>query len=119
VNVTPIEQLRSSTGEVDRACGLLAAADPEALDGCSAVLAAAARGIEALQPDLRGLAADPEALAEAWRLQRSVRCAGTLLANAAAYHREWQGLVAVRTAGYGPGGRPGEPPRTGSLCVRG
>jgi hypothetical protein len=119
VNVTPLEQLRSSTAEVDRVCVLLAAPDPEALDGCSAVLAAAARGIEELQPCLGGLAADPEALAEAWRLQRTVRRAGTLLVNAAAYHRHWQDLVAVRTAGYGPGGRPGEPPRTGSLCMRG
>jgi hypothetical protein len=119
VNVTPLEQLRSATAEVDRVCGLLAAPDPEALDGCSDVLAVAVRGLEALQPSLRGLAADPEALAEAWRLQRTVRRAGTLLANAAAYHREWRNLVAVRAAGYGPGGRPGEPPRTGSLCMRG
>ena len=117
--MTPLEQLRSSTAEVDRVCGLLAAPNPEALDGCSAVLAAAAHRIEALQPCLLSLAGDAEALAEAGRLRWAVCRAGKLVANAADYHRQWQDLVAVRTAGYGPGGRPGEPPRTGSLCMRG
>ena len=117
--MTPLEQLRSSTAEVDAACRLLAAPVPDALDSCSAVLEAAALRLEAVQPCLRGLAADPEALAEAWRLQRSVRRAGALLTNAAAYHRNWQDLAAVRTAGYGPDGRPGESPRTGGLSIRG
>lgn len=117
--MTPLEELRSSTAEIDSVCGLLAAPSPDALDGCSAVLEAAARRLEALQPCLSGFAADAEALAEAWHLQRTVRRAGVLLANAAAYHRNWQDLLAVRTAGYGPDGRPGEPSRTGSLCMRG
>jgi hypothetical protein len=117
--VTPLEELRSSAAEVEAACGMLAAPDPEALDSCSAVLEEAARRLEALQPCLTGLTADPEALAEAWRLQRTVRRAGVLLANAAAYHQNWQDLIAVRTSGYGPGGRPGEPSRGGSLCMRG
>jgi hypothetical protein len=117
--VTPLEELRSSIAEVDNVCERLAAPAPDALDCCTAVLEAAVRRLEALQPCLRSLAANPEALAEAWRLQRTVRRAGVLLASAESYHRNWQDLVAVRTAGYGPGGRPGEPPRSGGLCMRG
>jgi hypothetical protein len=117
--MTPAEQLRSSSAEVERACTLLMAPAPESLDDCSIVLQAAAQRLQPLRPALHEARGDPDALAEAWRLQRNVRRAGVLLANAAAYHARWNELVGVKTVGYGPGGQAAETPRTGRLCVRG
>jgi hypothetical protein len=117
--MTAAEQLRSSSDEVERACALLAAPTPDALDGCSGLLEAAAHGLAALGPALHGARGDPEMLVEAWRLQRNVRRAGVLLANASAYHTRWNELLGVKTAGYRPGGEAAETPRTGRLCLRG
>ena len=117
--MTPVKQLRSSCGEVERVCDLLLGPTPDALDDCSTVLEVAARSLAALRPSLHDSRGDAEALAEAWRLQRTVRRAGALLANAAAYHQQWQALVGVMTAGYGPGGHPAEAVQSGRLSLRG
>src|SRR3954470_24776649 len=113
------EQLRDSNAQVERACALLMAPAPEALDDCSGVLEAAAQQLQALRPALHDARGDPETLAEAWRLQRNVRRAGVLLANASAYHTRWNELVGVQTAGYRPGGGAAESPRTGRVSLRG
>jgi hypothetical protein len=117
--MTAAEQLRCSSAEVERACALLMAPAPEALDDCSGVLEAAAEQLRALRPALHDSRGDPEALAEAWRLQRNVRRAGVLLANASAYHARWNELLGVKTAGYRFGGGAAESPRAGRLCLRG
>jgi hypothetical protein len=117
--MTALEHLRAAAAQASCACGLLESTTAEALDGCSTALEAAECSLEALHPALPGLAGDPDALAEAWSLRRTVRRAAALLANAAAYHRDWQELVGVMTAGYGPGGRPGESPPSGRICLRG
>jgi len=117
--MTLLDQLRSCTGQAGVAGKLLEMPAPDALDGCSTALEAAAGRLAALQSSLPGLAGNPEALAEAWRLRRTVRRAAALLGNAASYHREWQELVGVMTAGYGPGGQPAESPRSGRVCLRG
>ena len=114
-----MEQLRYSSAEVERACVLLMAATPDALDGCSGVLQAAAEQLQALRPALREARGDAETLAEAWRLQRNVRRAGALLTNASEYHIRWNDLLGVKTAGYRPGGQAAETPRAARLCVRG
>jgi hypothetical protein len=117
--MTAAEQLRESNGQLERACALLIAPAPDSLDDCSGVLEAAARQLQAFRPALHDARGDPETLAEAWRLQRNVRRAGVLLANASAYHTRWNELVGVQTAGYRPGGGAAESPRTGRLCLRG
>jgi hypothetical protein len=117
--MTGAEQLRAIDGEARKACALLETPTPEALDDCSTVLAAAAGALRALEPGLRGLARDPQTLAEARGLQRTVRRAAALLAEAHAYHRRWHELLGVRTAGYGPGGQPGASPPPGRLCLKG
>ena len=113
------QELRESSAQVERACALLLAPAPEALDGCSGILEAAAEQLQALRPALQDARGDPETLAEAWRLQRNVRRAGILLANASAYHARWNELLGVKTAGYRPDGGAAESPRTGRLCLRG
>jgi hypothetical protein len=115
----PVDQIRSCCGDVERACAALLTPEADSLDDCSAVLAGAAQTLTELRPSLHGARGDPEALAEAWRLQRTVRRASALLESAAAYHAGWTELLGVQTAGYGPGGRPGETPRHGGLCLKG
>ena len=117
--MTAAEQLRCSSAEVERACALLLAPTPDALDGCSGILEAATHRLQALRPALHEAHGDPEVLAEAWSLQRNVRRAGVLLANASAYHARWSELLGVKTAGYRYGGQSAETPRTSRLCVRG
>ena len=117
--MTVADELRSSSAEVERACALLLAPAPDALDGCAGILEAAAHRLQMLRPALSAARGDPEALSEAWSLQRNARRAGILLANASAYHARWNELLGVKTAGYGYGGQAGEIPRTSRLCVRG
>ena len=115
--MTAAEQLRQSSAEVERACALLLAPGAGLSGRLFGRLAAAARQLAALRPALHDARGDPETLAEAWRLQRNVRRAGVLLANAAAYHAGWNELLGVKTAGYRPGGQAAETPRTaGCVC---
>ena len=117
--MTPLEELRLTTGQAGAACILLEAPSPDALDGCSTALEAAAGRLAALQSSGTQLAAHPEALAEAWRLRRTVRRAAALLEKAAAYHDEWQELIGIMAAGYGPGGHAAESSRPGRVCLQG
>jgi hypothetical protein len=117
--MTAAEQLRLSSAEIERACSLLMTNRGDTLDGCSDVLEAAVERLAALRPVLHEARGDPEALAEAWRLQRNVRRAGVLLANAGEYHTRWTELLGAKTAGYRADGEAAETPRTGRLCLRG
>jgi hypothetical protein len=117
--MTAAEQLRCSREDVERVCALLLDPTPDAVDGCSPVLEGAVRDLTRLRPALGASPGDPEALAEAWRLQVAVRRAGALLAGASAWHDGWRGVLGSKTAGYGPGGHPGDTPRSGRLCLTG
>lgn len=117
--MSPLDELRSFAAEADHASSLLERPVPDALDACATLLGAAAGRLAALQSSLPELAGNPDALTEAWRLRRTVRRAAALLSHAGDYHRQWQHLVAIRIAGYGPDGQPGEPARPGRLSLRG
>jgi hypothetical protein len=110
------EQLRTCSAGLDHACDRLAEPSPESLGLCSTILESAIEHLSALQPTLNH--GDAEALAEAWRLRRTVRRAGLLLTSAADYHRRWQERLGIQTAGYGPDGRAGNSAVSGRLCVR-
>ena len=117
--MTAAEGFRLSAAEVERACALMLAPDADTLEHCSGELEAALGRLATLRPALLDERGDPEALAEAWRLQRSLRRAGVLLANAAAYHAQWSELLGAKTAGYRADGEAAEMPRTGRLSLRG
>ena len=117
--MAPLDELRWSTGQAGIACALLEMPAPDALDGCSTALEAAAGRLAALQSRVGELAGNPEALAEAWRLRRTVFRAAALLEHAGAYHRHWQDLVGIMTGGYGPDGQPAEAARQGRVCLQG
>jgi hypothetical protein len=102
------EELRGCADTVEFACIALTEGASAALDGCAGVLQTAVERLAALRLRLAESSARAEALEEAWRLRRSIRRAGALLENASAYHRGWSAVLAVKAAGYGPGGVPGD-----------
>jgi len=102
------DDLRACADTVESACSVLIEGATAAPDGCTGVLQSAVERLAALQLRLTEESASAEALEEAWRLRRSIRRAGALLENAAAYHRGWTAVLAVKAAGYGPGGVPGD-----------
>jgi hypothetical protein len=114
--MSAVEQLRACGAALDRACDRLTDPTAESLDVCSTILHGAIDSLSSAQPTLRS--GDPAALAEAWRLRRSVRRAGILLANAAEYHRRWQDSIQVRISGYRPDGRPGDTVLSGRISLR-
>lgn len=111
-----VEQLRACTAGVDRANDALLNPTPESLDRCSVILESSLKNLSSVQP---ALIRDRGALAEAWRLQRSVRRVAILLANAADYRRGWQHWLAIQTAGYRPDGGAAESPSCGRISLRG
>jgi hypothetical protein len=111
------DELRACADSVESACSALTEGAPAALDGCTGVLQSAIERLAALRLRLAEGSATAEVLEEAWQLRRSIRRAGALLENAAAYHRGWSAVLAVKTAGYGPGGAPGDVIPMGRICV--
>jgi len=108
------DELRACVDAVESACGALTEG---AFDGCTGALESAVERLAALRVRLAEGSANADALEEAWRLRRSIRRAGALLENASAYHRGWSAVLAVKAAGYGPGGLPGDVVPRGSLWV--
>jgi len=108
------DELRACADAVESACDGLTAG---AFDGSTGVLQSALERLAAVRLRLAEGSASAEALEEAWRLRRAVRRAGALLENASAYHRGWSALLAVKAAGYGPGGAPGEVVSQGRVWV--
>ena len=96
-------------------CDLLVSPSPDNLDRSASLLAAATIDLrtEATRPDVRTALGSVEAVHEL------VHRAGTLLEGAAEYHRRWRALAGSLTAGYTPGGRPGEFVPSGRVCVQG
>jgi hypothetical protein len=108
------DELRACADTVESACGALTGG---AYEGCTAVLQSAVERLAALRLRLAEGSASAEVMEEAWRLRRSIGRAGALLENASAYHRGWSAVVAVKTAGYGPGGVPGDITPQGRVWV--
>jgi hypothetical protein len=95
------ERLTDARAAVEQACTWLLSPSPATLDRCSGALASAAAELTG-----GGFGAghgDPQAMAEAWHLQRAVRRAGKLLENANRYHSGWNRIRTSLIEGYQPG----------------
>jgi hypothetical protein len=113
-------QLVAAREKLDGACALLLSPTPGALDRCAPLLQAAIADVTACQTAIAGRArAEPEAAAEARRLQGAVRQARCLLESAAAYHHNWARRMGVMSAGYDGRGEPAVVERGRRLIVRG
>jgi hypothetical protein len=110
--------LAAARSEVEHVCDWLKFPSPDVLDRCSGALAAATSELQTNAGWLALARGDPDAMAEAWSLQRAVRRAGKLLDHAAEYHTRWRRMVAGHLDGYRPGGEiapPALPPR---ICLQ-
>jgi len=114
-----VEGLSAARFQVERVCGLLVASSPEYLDGCPGLLERACSVIAEFRPWLCGVRSDPEALAEAYRLQFAVRHAARLLESAREYHAKWNRILGAMTGGYTPRGDPAPVIRPGRVCLTG
>jgi hypothetical protein len=114
--------LREAREELGRACHILAAPTPAALEGTeqalgkAAVLLACARDAAAREgPAPR----DGEVRRQAAAVREAVLMAGRMLEGARAYHSRWMEIAGSLTAGYTATGEAAAAPRPGRLCLRG
>jgi hypothetical protein len=113
-------QLAAARKELERACDLLLAPSPEALDRCADLLQAAVAQVTASQAAIATPAErEPGAAAEGRRLQSAVRRARRLLDAAAEYHQNWARRMGTLSAGYDSRGEPAAVERGRRLIVRG
>ena len=109
------ERLGAARSDVKRACDLLIAPTPEALNRCqdalqravSELMAVRAEGGAMIAPDLR---AD---------LRADVRRVRQLLQNLASFYRGWERILGTMSGGYTCGGSPAPVNRQGRICCRG
>jgi hypothetical protein len=113
------ERLLLVRAEVERACGLLVSPTSEALDCCAGLLESACSDLVSCRPWMSGAEGNPEALAEARRLQEAVRRAGHLLEIARDYYAKWTEAWTALGAGYAPRGAPAATVRQGLVYMTG
>jgi hypothetical protein len=115
MSASAVETVVASREIAERACRILVASSPEALEGCASLLEAAVRSLRSA----RVAPGDVQARAEVRHLAAAVRQAGALLQNAADYHGGWNRWLGARTAGYQAGGVPAGMARPASVCLEG
>jgi len=114
-----VEQVVSARLQVDFAGGLLLKPSPEAMEQCSAMLEEAGRQWAECQPEFTGTEVDTAAVAEAWRLRRSVQRTSRLLEAAAGFHSNWLQIRGTMTGGYTKTGEPAPLLHGRRLCLEG
>ncbi|HEX3746454.1 MAG TPA: hypothetical protein VHW09_21100 [Bryobacteraceae bacterium] len=111
------ERLAIARSEVNRACGLLIASTPEALQNCQKALRTALSELTAF----RSTAGEGPAAAGARKvtaaLQSDVQLAGSLLRNLANFYKGWERIQGI--VGYTANGDPSAVARRGRICCRG
>jgi hypothetical protein len=112
------ERLVAARSEVKRACDLLIAPSPAALDSCQGALERAVSELNGYRPmdgDVRGAGARQEA----YGLRSEVLRAAHLLQSLARFYSGWERILGAMTAGYTAGGEPAPVARMGRLNCRG
>ncbi len=120
-----IEPLRQARAAVERAHRLLASPSAESLDGCAAILSAVCADLADRynhgSPGGAGRVGSAQdsagALAEARRLQESVRRISWLHAMAQEHYARWSRTISALTSGYTPGGEPAPLSRATISCT--
>ena len=104
--------------EVKRACDLLVAASPEALETCQNALRSALSELTEFRlqcPQTVG----PGTRSAAYRLRAEVLRAARLLQSLSGFYRGWERILGAMSAGYTASGEPAPVARPGRLCYRG
>jgi hypothetical protein len=107
--------------EVQRACDLLCAPSPAAVDRCTVAIGSAISLLGEWRKRFQGH--DPitnrMTVEEALRLRATVQRVSRLLEAAAAYHAGWRQALGSLCAGYTASGGAAAAARPGRLCLRG
>jgi len=116
---TVAERLLAARSEVRRACDLLIAPTPEALNGCQDALERAISQLADLRPQCRDLPAGAGARSTACALRTEVQRAARLLQSLARFYNGWERILGTMSGGYTASGDPAPVARIGRLCCRG
>jgi len=114
-----VEGLSAARSQVEQVCGILVSPTPELLDACPGLLERACSVAAGLRPGMEEARGNPEAVAEARRLEAAVRRAGSLLASALDYQTQWNRILGAMTGGYTPAGDAAPVIHTGRVCLTG
>jgi hypothetical protein len=115
----PSERLVAAHSEVRRACDLLVAPTPEALNGCRDALERAISELADFRWQCRELPAGSGARSMACGLRTEVLRAGRLLRSLASFYHGWERILGTMSGGYTASGDPAPVARNGRLCCRG
>jgi hypothetical protein len=113
------ERLEAARSEMQRACDLLIAPTPEAMDSCQNALQAALSELVEFRSKIREISAGEATQRLAHGLRSEVQRAARLLQNLAGFYRGWERILGAMTAGYTASGEPAPVTRLGRLNCRG
>jgi len=113
------ERLAAARSEMNRACNLLIAPTPEALNTCRDSLERAVSALTEFRSLCADFPADSGAKSLACALRAEVLRARGLLQSLASFYRGWERILGTMSAGYTAGGDPAPVARVGRLCCRG
>ena len=113
------ERLATARSDVNRACDLLIAPTPEALQGCQKALMSAVSAVSEYCDLCRQARSDPAEATAVRSLRTEIHRAGRLLQNLQNFHRGWERILGAMSGGYTAGGHPAPVIRAGRLNCRG
>ena len=112
------ERLVAARSEVKRACDLLIAPSPTALEGCQNALQRAVSELTEYRKH-REVPEVPTVRHLAYGLRSEVLRASHLLKSLAQFYSGWERILGAMTAGYTASGDPGTVTRVGRLNCQG
>jgi hypothetical protein len=113
------ERLAAAHSEMRRACDLLIAPTPEAMDSCQNALQRALSELVEFRSKIKEISAGEATQRLARGLRGEVLRAARLLQNLAGFYRGWERILGAMTAGYTASGDPAPVTRLGRLNCRG
>jgi hypothetical protein len=113
------ERLALARLEVTRACNLLIAPTPDALNICQDALQRAVAVLTEMGSPRAEFRADPATEPQVLALRADVLRAGWLLQNLDNFYRGWERILGTMSGGYTANGDPAPVSRLGRLCCRG
>jgi len=113
------ERLVAAQSEVNRACNLLIAPNPEALNRCQDALAQAVSALTEFRSQCLEVPAGSGAKSMVCALRAEILRANRLLQSLAGFFRGWERILGTMSGGYTACGDPAPVARVGRLCCRG
>jgi hypothetical protein len=113
------EQLAIARAEVNRACGLLIAPTPEALQNCQQALTSAVSALTEFREQCRQTPTATSASLATRALRNEIHRAGRLLQNLANFYRGWERILGTMSGGYTANGDPAPVSRAGRQSCQG